>query len=57
MVAGTLVVAGAALAPLVSPWFLLLSGGIGAGLFFSGATGSCAMAGLLARLPFNRRAG
>lgn len=54
MVAGALVLVGAVLAAIVSPWFLLLAGGIGAGLFLSGATGTCAMAHLLARLPFNR---
>lgn len=54
MVAGSLVLAGAVLGALVSPWFLLLSGGVGAGLLLSGATGSCAMAAMLARLPFNR---
>ena len=54
MTAGALVLAGAVLAATVSPWFLLLSGGVGAGLFVAGATGTCAMAGLLARLPFNR---
>jgi rhodanese-related sulfurtransferase len=54
MVAGALVLTGAVLAALVSPWFLLLAGGIGAGLLVSGATGTCAMAMMLARLPFNR---
>jgi rhodanese-related sulfurtransferase len=57
MTAGALVLAGAILAATVSPWFLLLAGGIGAGLFFAGASGTCAMAALLAQLPFNRRAG
>jgi rhodanese-related sulfurtransferase len=52
--AGSLVVAGAALAALVSPWFLLLAGFVGAGLVFAGATGFCGMARLLARMPWNR---
>jgi rhodanese-related sulfurtransferase len=52
--AGSLVVAGAALAALVSPWFLLLAGFVGAGLVFAGATGFCGMARILARMPWNR---
>jgi hypothetical protein len=52
--AGSLVVAGVALGVLASPWFLLLAAGVGAGLVFSGASGTCAMAAALARLPFNR---
>jgi rhodanese-related sulfurtransferase len=55
IVAGSLVVLGVALGAAVSPWFLLLSAFIGAGLVFSGASGTCGMAGLLARLPHNRR--
>ncbi|MFF2044567.1 rhodanese-like domain-containing protein [Kitasatospora sp. NPDC058170] len=34
-----------------------LSGAIGAGLVYSGATNTCGMAALLARLPHNRRPG
>lgn len=52
--AGSLVVAGAALAAAVSPWFLLLAGFVGAGLVFAGATGFCGMARILARMPWNR---
>ena len=52
--AGSLVVAGAVLAAVVSPWFILLSGGVGAGLVFAGATGLCGMARLLARMPWNK---
>jgi rhodanese-related sulfurtransferase len=55
IVAGSLVVLGVALGTAVSPWFLLLSAFVGAGLVFSGASGTCGMAGLLARLPHNRR--
>jgi rhodanese-related sulfurtransferase len=55
MVAGALVLVGVVLGAIVSPWWLALSGTMGAGLFLSGATGSCAMAAMLARLPFNRR--
>lgn len=55
IVAGTLVVAGTVLGAIVSPWFLVLSGFVGAGLVFAGATGACGMAALLLRLPYNRR--
>ena len=54
--AGSLVVLGTVLGALVSPWFLVVSGGVGAGLLVAGATGSCAMARLLAILPVNRAA-
>lgn len=54
--AGSLVVLGAVLAALVSPWFLLLAGGIGAGLTFSGISGSCMMARMLGIMPWNRKA-
>lgn len=56
IVAGSLVVLGIALGATVSPWFLALSGLVGAGLVFSGATGACGMAALLLKLPYNRRA-
>jgi rhodanese-related sulfurtransferase len=52
--AGALVMLGVLLAAFVSPWFVLLSGFVGAGLVFSGTTGSCAMASLLAVMPWNR---
>lgn len=55
MVAGSLVILGAALGAAVSPWFVLLSAFVGAGLVFSGASGTCGMAAMLARLPHNRR--
>ncbi len=54
LVAGSIVVTAAVLAWLVSPWFILLSGFIGAGLMFSGATGTCGMAAVLSRMPWNR---
>lgn len=54
--AGSLVLLGTLLGILVSPWFLLLSGFVGAGLVFAGASGTCGMAMVLARLPWNRRA-
>jgi len=49
-------VLGVLLGVLVSPWFLILSGFVGCGLVFAGATGWCGMALLLARLPWNRPA-
>ena len=52
--AGSLVVLGAALAALASPWFLLLSAFVGGGLLMAGVTDSCLMAHLLAKLPYNR---
>lgn len=54
--AGSLVVLGVALAVFVSPWFIVLSGFVGAGLVFAGATGTCAMARLLMYLPWNKSA-
>jgi rhodanese-related sulfurtransferase len=52
--AGLLVLAGVALGALVSPAFYVLAGFVGAGLTLSGVTGSCAMASLLRRMPWNR---
>lgn len=54
MTAGSLVLLGTVLGAAVSPWFLLLSGLVGAGLVFAGASGTCGMALLLARMPWNR---
>jgi rhodanese-related sulfurtransferase len=53
--AGSLVVAGAALGALLHPGFYALSAMIGAGLVFSGVTGTCMMARVLALAPWNRR--
>jgi rhodanese-related sulfurtransferase len=54
IVAGSLVVLGVVLAGLVSPWFVLLSGFVGAGLVFAGVSGFCGMARLLGAMPWNR---
>jgi len=54
--AGLLVLAGAILGATVEPGFVWLSAAIGAGLTFSGVTGFCGMAKLLALAPWNRRA-
>lgn len=53
--AGSLALIGLLLWWLVSPWWLLLTGWIGAGLLFSGVTGHCPMAAMLAQMPWNRR--
>ena len=53
--AGSLVVIGAALGLLVNPGFYGLSAFVGAGLVFSGVTGTCAMARLLSMMPWNQR--
>lgn len=55
IVAGTLVLMGTILGAWVSPWFLLLSGFVGAGFLVAGITDTCAMAMLLAKLPYNQR--
>ncbi len=54
IVAGSLALAGALLAWLVSPWFILLSGFVGTGLLFAGVTDTCMMAMLLSKLPYNQ---
>ncbi len=54
--AGSLIVLGAVLGATVSPWFHALSGFVGAGLVFAGASGFCGLARVLMRMPWNRRA-
>lgn len=53
-VAGLLVLAGVLLS-LLSPWFVLISGFVGAGLTFSAITDTCGMGMILARMPWNRK--
>lgn len=55
IVAGSFVVTGTLLGVLVSPWFLILSGFVGAGLVFAGITDTCMLGMLLAKLPYNQR--
>ncbi|TVP60745.1 MAG: DUF2892 domain-containing protein [Nodularia sp. (in: Bacteria)] len=55
IVAGSLVFTGTILGAFISPWFLILSGFVGAGLVFAGVSNTCAMAMLLAKLPYNQR--
>ena len=51
---GSLVLICSILSYLFSPLFLLLTGFFGAGLLFAGISGSCQMAVLLAKMPWNR---
>jgi rhodanese-related sulfurtransferase len=55
--AGALVLTGVILGVTVNSWFLLLSGFVGCGLIFAGLTDWCGMGLLLARMPWNNRAG
>lgn len=54
--AGTLVLAGALIGTFIHPAGYALSGLIGAGLIFAGASGWCGMANVLAAMPWNRTA-
>ena len=54
--AGSLVLLGTLLSLLVAPAFIWLAVFVGAGLTFAGVSGSCGMAMLLAKMPWNRRA-
>ena len=54
--AGTLVLAGALIGTFIHPAGFALSGLIGAGLIFAGASGWCGMANVLAAMPWNRTA-
>ncbi len=55
--AGSLVVAGTLLGAFVDPWWLVLSGFVGAGLTFAGVSGTCGLALVLGKMPWNKRAG
>ncbi|WP_373741219.1 rhodanese family protein [Neisseria sp.] len=54
MIAGATALAGALGGWLVSPWFYLLCGMVGAGLLTAGMTGFCGMARLLLLMPWNQ---
>lgn len=56
IVAGSMVFLGTVLGAFVSPGFLILSGFVGAGLVFAGVTGTCGLAMVLAKLPYNQKA-
>ena len=52
--AGALGLTGAVLGFFVSPYWIGLSGFVGAGLMFAGITDTCAMGLMLARMPWNQ---
>lgn len=52
--AGGVVVLGMALGALVHPGFHALAAVVGAGLVFAGASGTCALASLLRKMPWSR---
>jgi len=54
LIAGSMILTGIALGTLVNPWFLGIAAFFGAGLTFAGATGTCGLAHVLFRLPWNR---
>lgn len=56
LAAGGMALLGFVLGTLVSPWWHALSGFVGLGLIQAGLSGSCGMALLLARMPWNRSA-
>jgi rhodanese-related sulfurtransferase len=56
IVAGAIAAIGGILAILVNPMLALVSVAVGSGLVFAGVTDTCAMAMLLAKLPYNRPA-
>ena len=54
IVVGSLSSVGAILALVVNSWFAVLPLFLGCGLLFAGITGTCGMALILARMPWNR---
>ena len=54
IVVGALAAAGAILALALNPWFAIVPLFLGSGLLFAGITGTCGMALMLARMPWNR---
>ncbi len=55
MTIGASVLAGTALGVGVTPWLLIVPAFMGAGLLYAGISGTCALASVIARLPWNRR--
>ena len=53
--AGFIVLVGVLLATFVHPYFMALSGFIGAGLVFASVTDTCAMGMMLAKMPWNQK--
>lgn len=56
LVIGVMVLGGAALAAFVHPYFAGVPAFFGAGLVFAGASGTCGLAALLSKMPWNRPA-
>jgi glyoxylase-like metal-dependent hydrolase (beta-lactamase superfamily II) len=54
LIAGLSVLTGVALGAFLNPWFLALAALFGAGLTFAGATGTCGLALVLLKMPWNR---
>lgn len=54
LIAGLMVLTGVVLGVLVNPWFLAVAAFFGAGLTFAGATGTCGLALVLMKMPWNR---
>lgn len=52
--AGSLVFTGVVLSVFVHPYFIGLSGFVGAGLVFAGVTDTCAMGMMIAKMPWNQ---
>jgi glyoxylase-like metal-dependent hydrolase (beta-lactamase superfamily II) len=55
MTIGAFVLTGTALAVLLTPWFFVVPAFMGAGLLFAGISGTCTLALIMARMPWNRR--
>ncbi len=55
--AGLLVLVGVLLSVFVHPYFVWVTGFIGAGLVFAAATDTCAMGMLIAKMPWNKKVG
>jgi glyoxylase-like metal-dependent hydrolase (beta-lactamase superfamily II)/rhodanese-related sulfurtransferase len=53
LIAGLMVLTGVGLGIAVSPWFLAVAAFFGAGLTFAGATGTCGLALVLMKMPWN----
>jgi glyoxylase-like metal-dependent hydrolase (beta-lactamase superfamily II) len=54
LIAGLMVLTGVTLGVLVNVWFLAVAAFFGAGLTFAGATGTCGLALVLMKMPWNR---
>ena len=54
LAAGSLIVAGSAVALFLNPVFFAIPAAVGAGLIYTAATDNCAMGVVLAKMPWNR---